>query len=1234
MFHLNVRVAWHDNRWNGTVCTDPLRNSYCLDLERIRSGRNDVLELALRGRDFATLSAAELPPCQAESAAFMNSNTWIRTVEHPYANNKKAHATHSHLMKTEIPVPPYTTFAVPFYWMLRSNQEELESALPTPLPPDEEPPFPSPWVFSKERQRALCELFFNRLTPSRSLVFFYTKTGHPLEETYSRLIVGVGVIETISPTLEYQSCIAGNTYPLWDGKFRHSIRPNTTVGFLLPYHDYLATTGDTDEDARRRRLLDEIAVVPEAVDVMSFSYAGELATADVALSVLTKCLSAVRKIKEHGIAPGPWDEREEWLNQEIARTWDDRGAFPGTGATLEALGMRLGTSLVLELRASGRIQSLDDPWPLLDSILREQAPPPQAAYMADIQAVRATWKGLSDERRALLRLLSRMDVSTAQARRWFDPTRRKGASRSTVTDAAILANPYRIVECDIGDDDDHAIALATIDRGVLPAANIRAAHPVESPSRVESPLDGRRVRAALVCVLRDKAVEGDALLSELDALLALGKLDLAQPCEVPVDWLNGNSTMLEEEIVRHHLILNHETDEAVPCVQLKDLSEREAKLSRLLSERAAKPLPTTSEPWRERILDALRENGTNPDLTNERHVSALDEQAQALERITTRKLAVLVGRAGTGKTTVLSGLLQSSKLANGGVLFLAPTGKARVRLAQKAKATAMTVAQFLYQLKRYDGLRQQVKFDGEEKYRKEKTVVIDECSMLTMDDLLAVLLALDLVHVQRIILVGDPNQLPPIGVGRPFADLVAHLDRADQEEDKTRSMALARLRIELRTVNFGEASDTLKLASWFTRETPPADAEWVLSEEGHGENLNDLRVCTWQTPADLYGAISTQLQQELGLTAPDDVAGFNAALGLTKEGWVPFDNHNGAEQFQILSPVRLQPHGVHQINRWVQGTFRQSQLKSARQPWGLSLGDEEIVWGDKVILTRNGKFNGWDGKRKQKIENEYLANGEIGIANVASGDAKNKFLNIAFAQRPDVRFGFRSAQFSVDSAPLELAYALTVHKAQGSEFDTVFVVLPEKARFLSRELVYTALTRSRKSLVLFIQGKDATPLFALAQPTNSETARRNTNLFAVGIRCSDDFPYAQHLVHRTNRNIMVQSKSELAIATFCGNTDVKLGDYTYNRKVEGEGYPYRLRPDFSWETDAGELVLWEHLGMLDRDDYKRGWDKKRAWYAANGYVDDVNLFTTTEGPGLNMEHVAEVAMKVKRALGR
>ena len=1221
MHHLNVRVAWHDSRWDGTVCRNPRENSFCVDLDRIRAERDDASEQPLAGKHFAELTPKQHPPCKAESGAFMNSREWIREFNHPYQSLTKTQATHGQLKPTKIKVEPYSTFAVPFLWMLREQQENIDNSLPKPLPADEGSPFNSPWVFSKARQEALCDLFFGRLTPGRSLVFFYTKSGHPLGEAISRLVVGVGTVDSISGLLRYDSSTA-STYPLWDRKFRHSIRPDGHQGFLVPYHDYLEPTGDAEEDASRRDRLKEIAVIPESSQIAAFSFAGEIGTADVALSTLIKCLDAVRKIREHGIAKGPWERREEWLNEKIAETWKDRGAFPGVGSALEALGMRLGTSLVLELFSRGIVKPMDDPWPALDGILRGGAPP-QTAYAADLKAVAPLWISMPDDRRALLKLLSRFDLSPAQAVRWFDPARRKKAARATVDDRAILENPYRMAETDLGDPDDHPVSLGVVDRGLMPDSTVAAAHPVPEPSAVGSVLDARRVRAAFVTVLRRASDNGDALLSESEACTLLSNLDLPHPCVVPADWLAASASFLDQEIKRVEVVKNPEEGSSTACLQLSDLNQREQKLTSILGKRCATAVASFGENWRDLLVEAVNEGGGQIDPENPRHDAALNEQAEALEKITTRKLATLVGRAGTGKTTVLGALLKSPQLQKSGVLFLAPTGKARVRLAQKANAEAMTVAQFLYSLGRYDGWRQRPLFAGKEQYRKEKTVVIDECSMLTVDDLFAILMALDLAHVQRLILVGDPNQLPPIGVGRPFADLVAHLDTCKDDQ----AAALARLTVELRT-KAGAPSDSLKLASWYTREAQPIDADRVLSDLELGQAFNDLTVRYWETPDDLRRTFEEEFVVRFGLKDASDVVGFNQkALGLTPEGWVPFDDHNGAERFQILSPVRMHSYGVHDLNRWIQRKYRAKQLESARQPWAVSLGDEEIVWGDKVILVRNGKRDGWDGKKKKKVE-DYLANGEIGVA----APAKARCLNIALTQRPDVRYGFFPSQFGGDGAPLELAYALTVHKAQGSEFGVVFVVLPKRTRLLSRELLYTALTRAQQHLVLLIEGSDASGLYDLTRPERSETARRNTNMFSAAVReQADDVPYAAYLVHRAPNGIMVRSKSELAIAIHLFDVGLQ---YFYERPLEGTSSPGRLRPDFSFVTDAGDVVVWEHLGMLNRDDYRRGWEWKRSWYENNGYRLGENLFTTQddERGGLDSVPIQEIAKRIRKLL--
>ncbi|MFC7819975.1 AAA family ATPase [Streptomyces sp. NPDC057367] len=1283
MRHLTIRVAWHDTAWDGRVCAAPSRNGYCTDLQRIRVERDDAAEDAHAGRDVSTLSAEAMPPCQAESGLFMNPQPWTRYIDHPYTNVEQAKGTHGALRTAKVLVPPFSTFATPFSWMLKERQSRIDERLPDGLlPPEDHAPFPTPWVFSGPRQQALLDHVFGQVTRGRSLALFYTKSGHPLGDHIPRLVVGVGRVTDVGRLLPFpqrgvDGRLVDSPYPAWDRLVSHSIRPQGEEGLLLPYHAYLASTGDPAEDARRRALLSEVAVGVDNAHVNAFSYGAELAGPDVALATLVRCQEAVRAIRAHGIAPGPWEAREDWLNERIAEAWTDRGAFPGAGAALEALGLRLGSSLVRELRASGTLASDENPWPLLGALLEGRAKSPSPAYDAPLRNARGTWRHVASNpaKRDLLHVLSRFDLTLEAAARWFRTEERNRATLAPIDDPLLLANPYRISEADLGDQNDPPVPLSTIDLGVFPDDTVSVKHPLPTCTPpFGDTLDPRRVRAGLVDVLRRAAEDGDTLLSAGEAVTRLAGLRVGRPPVVPVHWLEGNRDVLAAEVQVLDVLADPDGGASLPAVQLTNRGETAKYLGRVLGKRAGKAVPSTGEDWTALLRARLAEQEVPVADGDERAQTALAEQAAALERITTRRLAVLVGRAGTGKTTVLGALQRSRYLQSGGMLFLAPTGKATVRLAQKTGTRAYTVAQFLHQHNRYDGLRQRPLFSPPKGTAGVPTagvatgygtVVIDECSMLSEDDLRACLEALDLGVTKRLILVGDPNQLPPIGPGRPFADLVSYLEAADEtvraceergsEPDRAvaaRAGALARLTVELRTAA-GAPSAALRLASWYTAEQQRVDADDILSElapggtgpAGYGTVSapadttvgggagagSDLVIRYWNTAEELDTAVLETLVDALDLSGPRDIEGFNKALGLTSEGWVPFDDHSGAHKFQVLSPVRMGPHGVHELNRLLQRTFRGSELDRARR-WGRTLGPEEIVDRDKVILLQNGERTGYDHGRNQRTRPTYLANGEVGLVSPRRGP---RSLSVAFADREQVRFDFSSKDVPRSGGgALELAYALTVHKAQGSEFDTVIVVIPATGRLMSRELLYTALTRAKTRLVLLVEGTDTAGLLSLAAPDRSETARRNTNVFSDAVRRADlGVPFADHLIHRTSGGLYVRSKSELIIANLLEHEGVP---FAYERKLPGEFTGgYRL-PDFTFTTDDGDTIVWEHLGMLDRDDYRAGWERKRQWYEANGFIEGQNLFTSSEshGPrgGLSMPDLHTTLDGVRAAL--
>ena len=152
------------------------------------------------------------------------------------------------------------------------------------------------------------------------------------------------------------------------------------------------------------------------------------------------------------------------------------------------------------------------------------------------------------------------------------------------------------------------------------------------------------------------------------------------------------------------------------------------------------------------------------------------------------------------------------------------------------------------------------------------------------------------------------------------------------------------------------------------------------------------------------------------------------------------------------------------------------------------LGPESIVYGDKVINVANLTKEAWP---KDERARNYVANGEIGIACASYSTTKpNDFLHVEFSTQKDHNYSYDKKDFDEENgtANLELAYALTVHKAQGSQFKTVILVLAEPCRIISREMLYTALTRQMKNIVI-LYNQDTYHLMNYASAMNSDMDR-------------------------------------------------------------------------------------------------------------------------------------------------
>lgn len=1198
--HLSIRVPWHDRGWDGSICKDPLANGACLRLSRIAESRNDAREADLAGTPWSELSELELPPCASERAGFMSHTSRRVTKHHPYA---AWNAAYRKFEPTAYDLPAYSADCVPFRWMLREHavgiaedldlpyEAELEAAV------DAEASLPDPsWVQHAKNQQLLLDTFFSAVKPQKSLVFFYAKES-PLSNDPRRVLIGVGRALDVGPTVPYVQSGDGFGSVLWEHVVRHSVRPTMTDGFLLPYRALLERSIEVDEDPEQYAVF-----VPDEFSA-EFSYASEHVSHDAALTLLLALDRAVERVAT--VVDGQWSTVRAWLSERVAEVWQARGPHPGLGAALTAFGIREG--ILLAHDAQGHMGDNEDPWPLVDQWLRTPAVHPESATRVPETLAKA-WAAIPAERRALLQLLSRFDLSIDQATRLYQQTERAKA-RLKVSDTELLENPYLAYERDRSAP--YSVPLGVIDRGVFPDDLVRAAHPLPAQSRVDDEVDPRRVRALVIDVLERAADAGDSVRSRARVIQDIRDQPLEPACPVSIDVMAVCEEMLQPEVVTVGMA------DGEPAYQLARLANARNLITRQVLRRQAAPHLKVGANWRAAIDTEL---GDVPDDDDGEEELARQEKAAALEILATSRISVLVGAAGTGKTTLLRALSRLSGVKDGGLLLLAPTGKARVRLQEaigaETDATARTVAQLLAGIDRYDPLTGRYRRSDHDRASGARSVIIDESSMLTEEALDALLDGIE--GFDRLILVGDPRQLPPIGVGRPFVDIVTHLrEQCGPLTFPRVGPSYAELTIPRRQVSAGQSDSDdradLLLAEWFAGGDPSPGADEVWDRLRRSEDLGTVAVRQWSNPAELHDLIRAELAASLGeMSGPGDASGFQQSYGGTvSNGYVYFNVGAAAavENWQVLSPVRAATGGVNELNRLLQRAYRASTLQLAhnndrRRPLvPTPAGPQEIVYGDKVINVRNGRRRNYYPQRQGVLE--YVANGEIGVVTGPTRFGNHRVplrqLEVEFATQRGTAYKFWPGEMGGDdgSPVLELAYAITIHKAQGSEFGRTFVVIPNPCPLLSRELLYTALTRQRNHVTVLHQG-DVTELRRYSAAVFSETAARSTNLFKAPAPVEVDGRFLEDgLIHKSRSGITVRSKSEVIIADLLYSKHI---DFEYEQRIVGPDGSWRS-PDFTIVDDtSGTTIYWEHLGMLQRPSYRRKWERKLDWYRANGIL--------------------------------
>lgn len=514
-----------------------------------------------------------------------------------------------------------------------------------------------------------------------------------------------------------------------------------------------------------------------------------------------------------------------------------------------------------------------------------------------------------------------------------------------------------------------------------------------------------RIAMGLKYVLMHNAASNGHSFLPLDKLCAVAKRLLSCEMNEIEDEAAALETRGEIVCVRH---------EGMKCAYLRDYYEAEKYTAEKLCalDRAGKNL------GEDNVLSLISM------VERESNMEYAVLQKRAICQAASNGVFILTGGPGTGKTTVVRAIIRVFDAMGLRIALAAPTGRAAKRMSQSAGEEAKTVHRLL---EMEYGAEDKLRFrKNENDQLEDDVIIIDEASMI--DLMLTDALLKAIKPGARLILIGDVNQLPPVGAGHVFDDII--------KSDRFATVELTHI--------FRQAQESLIV----TNAHAVNHGEYMNLESKSGDFFFLPRQEDAQTAATIAELCKKRLPKSYGLTVFDGI--------------------------QVITPSRKGDAGTEMLNSALQSVINPPARGKAEK----KVRDFTLREGDKVMQIKNNYDIEWN---KNGTQGFGIFNGDIGV--IKKIDLSEELITVDFEDKI-CEYDYTMLD------ELELAYAITVHKSQGSEYPIVIMPLYRYTpKLLTRNLLYTAITRAQSIVILVGNGE-----VAKAMVDNNRQTKRYTGL--------------------------------------------------------------------------------------------------------------------------------------------